>query len=156
MLTDDTVLGDQVTVVIVPASAETLDEANIYYINQDAFGNKEAILLNMGIKGTELAKGDYLVKLGGSNGVIKTAKFTVGDKITWQYGDVNGDKLTDTDDALEVIYYDLGLDSVFDDNAEWRLLAGDVNTDDLVDTDDALEIIYYDLGLDSVLDSLLN
>ena len=109
MLTDDTVLGDQVTVVIVPASAETLDEANIYYINQDAFGNKEAILVNMGIKGTELAKGDYLVKLGGSNGVIKTAKFTVGSQGELiQLGDVNLNGEVNALDLTPIVDHILG------------------------------------------------
>ena len=143
MLTDDTVLGDQVTVVIVPASAETLDEANIYYINQDAFGNKEAILVNMGIKGTELAKGDYLVKLGGSNGKIYTATFTVGEDGKYKLGDVNEDDSIDSSDASLVLQSYVNLIQLTDT----QKLAADVNKDSDIDSSDASLILQHYVGL---------
>ncbi len=143
MLTDDTVLGDQVTVVIVPASAETLDEANIYYINQDAFGNKEAILVNMGIKGTELAKGDYLVKLGGSNGVIKTAKFTVGSQGELiQLGDVTLDGVVNVGDINPVIQHILEAEIL----TGKTFVAGDTTQDKVINVGDINPIIQHILG----------
>ena len=143
MLTDDTVLGDQVTVVIVPASAETLDEANIYYINQDAFGNKEAILVNMGIKGKELAKGDYLVKLGGSNGVIKTAKFTVGSQGELiQLGDVTLDGAVDVGDINPIIQHILGAEVL----TGKQFKAADTTKDNAIDVGDINPVIQHILG----------
>ena len=143
VLTDDTVLGDQVTVVIVPASAETLDEANIYYINQDAFGNKEAILVNMGIKGKELAKGDYLVKLGGSNGVIKTAKFTVGSQGELiQLGDVTLDGAVDVGDINPIIQHILGAEVL----TGKQFKAADTTKDNAIDVGDINPVIQHILG----------
>lgn len=62
-------------------------------------------------------------------------------------GDVNGDGLIDTDDALEVLKYALGMDVVHGFIEE----AAYVTDDDVIDTDDALEILKYALGMDSVL-----
>ena len=43
-------MGDQVTVVVVPAGSTEITDANIYYINQDANGNATEMLTNMGTK----------------------------------------------------------------------------------------------------------
>lgn len=62
-------------------------------------------------------------------------------------GDVNGDELIDTDDALEVLKYALGMDVVPEFNEE----AAYVTDDDVIDTDDALEILKYALGMSSMI-----
>ena len=154
----------QMTILIIPESIYTsnaeIKDTDIYYIDQTAAG--AGIFQNVGILGgTNLKEGtSYIVKIGGENiaesGII-VEKFTVsksGTKITRLYGDVNGDELVDTDDAIEIICYEIGLDSAFDDGASWRETAGDVNMDEFVDTDDAIEIICYEIGLDSVFDTM--
>ena len=156
----------QMTILIIPESIYTgnaeIKDSDIYYIDQTAAG--AGIFQNVGILGgTTLKEGtSYIVKIGGENiaesGII-VEKFTVaktatGTEITRLYGDVNGDEFVDTDDAIEIICYEIGLDSAFDDGASWRETAGDVNMDEFVDTDDAIEIICYEIGLDSVFDTM--
>ena len=159
----------QMTILIIPESiytsnAEIKDE-DIYYIDQTAApASGSKIFQSVGILGGTTLKENtsYIVKIGGENiaesGII-VEKFTVaktatGTKITRLYGDVNGDEFVDTDDAIEIICYEIGLDSAFDDGASWRETAGDVNMDEFVDTDDAIEIICYEIGLDSVFDTM--
>lgn len=160
----------QMTILIIPESiytsnAEIKDE-DIYYIDQaaaPASGSK--IFQSVGILGgTTLKEGtSYIVKIGGENiaesGII-VEKFTVAKTATetHQWGDVNDDGETNSDDAMEILYYDNFMDSVFDDEAEWRFKYGDVTDQGSgsVDSDDAMEILYYDNFMDSVLDDLLN
>ena len=107
MLTDDNI-GDQITVVVVLAGTTDFSEGNIYYINQDALGNKTTLLTNMGLKdGIEKGK-EYEVRIGGSAGNIYTAKFTAGFGMVHYYGDINEDEVIDILDALDIIEYQAG------------------------------------------------
>jgi hypothetical protein len=160
--------SDQMTILIIPEAAylaETINDADILYIDQAA-ADTANIFKSVGILGgTTLADGTYYAKIGGENiaedGII-VEKFTVtttpsGDVEVHQWGDVNDDGETNSDDAMEIIFMDNFMDSIFDDEAEWRYIYGDVTDqgEGDVDSDDAMEIIFYDNFMDSVLDDLL-
>ena len=112
-----------------------------------------------------LKEGDYfMVRVGGENvketGIAEAVYQIVADKPvveTHQWGDVNDDGETNSDDAMEILFMDNFMDSIFDDEAEWRYIYGDVTDqgEGDVDSDDAMEILFYDNFMDSVLDDLL-
>jgi hypothetical protein len=154
------------TILIIPEAAYnagTINDADILYIDQAA-ANTEDIFANVGILGgTTLADGNYYVKIGGENiaedGII-VEKFNItttpegGQEITRLYGDVNADEWVDIFDAMEMLYLEGFMDSVFDDGAAWRETAGDVNFDGWVDIFDAMEILYLEGFMDSVFDTM--
>lgn len=151
----------QWTVVVIAADKAdaTLTAEDLYYINQGTSG--EAFWTNgMGTK-TELADGEYIVRIGGETITdpgqlieipLKVESSTTGK--TYTYGDVNNSGAIDLDDVMEVIYYYNFMSSVFDDGASWRITAGDVNKTGEVDLDDAMEIINYYNFMDSVFDDM--
>lgn len=118
--------SDQMTILIIPEAAYlagTINDADILYIDQAAADTKD-IFANVGILGgTKLADGTYYAKIGGENiaadGII-VEKFTVtttpegGQEITRLYGDVNADDFVDIFDAMEMLYLEGFMDSVFD------------------------------------------
>ncbi|MDR2533020.1 MAG: dockerin type I repeat-containing protein [Oscillospiraceae bacterium] len=68
-------------------------------------------------------------------------------------GDVNGDGVIDSLDALEILKYEVGLPSVLlTIGWELNMARADVNGDGVIDSLDALEILKYEVGLPSVLD----
>ena len=131
-------LGDQVTVVVVPAGATTISEANIYYINQDANGNATAMLTSMGTK-TLAADTDYEVWVGGSNGTIKKGTFstTVGEEV--QLGDVNFDDTIDGFDLTEVVNHITLLTELTEGTKKY--FVANVNGDDTIDGFDLTAIV---------------
>lgn len=70
-------------------------------------------------------------------------RITVVTELQYTLGDVNGDGLTDSLDAAQLLKYDAQLIS-FED---WQLLAGDVNGDGAADNLDAAQILKLDAGL---------
>jgi hypothetical protein len=157
--------SDQMTILIIPEAAylaETINDADILYIDQAA-ADTANIFKSVGILGgTTLADGNYYVKIGGENiaedGII-VEKFNITTKddvveITRLYGDVDASEEVDIDDAMEILYYYNFMESVFDDGAEWRLTAGDVDGSTEVDIDDAMEILYYYNFMESVFDTM--
>ena len=135
-------LGDQVTVVVVPAGATTISEANIYYINQDANGNATAMLTSMGTK-TLAADTDYEVWVGGSNGTIKKGFFTNKEDIpAYTLGDVDGVEGIDVNDATTVAKHVAGTITLVDN----LLLAADVDGVKGIDVNDATTIAKYVAG----------
>lgn len=101
----------QMTVLVVPKGAEVTDD-NIYYIDQDGELSGNALL-----KGTELADGTYVVKVGyykDGTFTIAEDEFTVGekpenpDKPTYTLGDVNSDEVIDSQDSLLILEYEVG------------------------------------------------
>jgi hypothetical protein len=153
--------ANQWTVIVIAADKAnaTLEAADLYYINQG--DNGEAFWTNgLGVK-TELAAGDYIVRIGGEDlSQVVEIPFTVGSTgYTHQYGDVDFSGDTDLDDAVEIINYALWEASVLDDDDPERMFVANVTkpslNDDDVDLDDAIEIINYALWEPSVLDDLL-
>ena len=60
-------------------------------------------------------------------------------------GDVNGDGLVDTDDAIHLLYHTLFGDGMYAVNQNC-----DFNNDGVVDTDDAIYLLYYTLFGDAM------
>lgn len=71
------------------------------------------------------------------------------DDAAGKMGDITDDEYVDTLDAIEVLKYAAGMDSVI--NEDNKSLA-DVNQDTFVDTLDAIELLKHAAGMDSVLD----
>ena len=167
---------NQWTVVLIDADKATANLAadDLYYINQGTNADDFWLTNGMGTKvdlatlvSAENTTKNFIIRIGGetisdSIGIIEipfTLKYGSSGEVTWTYGDVNGDGSVDLDDAMEILYYDAFMDSVFDDGEEWRISAGNVtfeSGDDVVDLDDAMEVLYYDAFMDSVLDHLLS
>jgi len=152
----------QMTVVVVPTTfGEASGAADIYYINQDEAGEAfDAILADMGVKAALGEENEWEVRVGGTNvEEVKTFAIAIDDggdvTMKYAYGDVNGDEMQDTSDALEILYYEAWMESLLDDEDPDRLKAADINKDEAYDTSDALEILYYEAWLPSLLDDLL-
>ena len=75
------------------------------------------------------------------NGIVysKTCEITVLSKVTLIRGDVNGDNLVTSDDAIQVLYYTL-LPEMYTVNQD-----SDFNGDGMVTSDDAIYLLYYTL-----------
>lgn len=155
--------GDQMTVIVIPEKAYTsnsIADADILYIDQEAAKADAAIFQGMGVKGGKLDPGTYYIKVGGTNiaadGIIVEKIVVAADGKVYHYGDVNGDNDITINDALEIAKYYNYAESVFDDEAAWRITAADVNEDKDVTINDALEIAKYYNYSESVFDNHLN
>lgn len=97
--------GDQVTVAVIAKDADPTDGANYYYINQDEFKAEGfSMLTDMGLKGSELAEGTYLVKIGYTDCTAPYVyEFTVGGAPKIVYGDVDGVAGVTATDAATVL-----------------------------------------------------
>lgn len=135
--------NDQLTVVIVPKAAESIDSGNIYYINQGAFGEEfAAILADMKVKdGFDEAK-DYEVRIGGTkvNGEYTVVRFDIaveegGDTVI-VYGDVNNDGSVTGTDAFITLVKSADAGYVVANEA-----AADVNGDKAITGTDAFMIL---------------
>jgi len=137
-------MGDQVTVVVVPAGATDITDANIYYINQDANSGAATMLTGMGTKALE-ADTDYEIWVGGSNGTIKKGAFTTkveDPEPTYTLGDVDGVTGININDATTVTKYVAGSYTLEGD----LLLAADVDGVKGVNINDATTITKYVAG----------
>jgi hypothetical protein len=100
--------NDQLTVVIVPKAAESINSGNIYYINQGAFGEEfAAILADMKVKDGYDETAEYEVRIGGTkvNGEYDVVRFDIAveeDEVII-YGDVNNTGVVDAGDATWVL-----------------------------------------------------
>ncbi len=138
----------QMTVLVVPKGADVTDE-NIYYIDQDGTLSGNALL-----KGTELADGTYVVKVGyykDGEFSIDEDEFVVGetpdqpdnpDQPTYTLGDVNDDGEIDSQDSLSILEYEVGNSDLTDT----QKLAADTNKDTEIDSQDSLLILEYEVG----------
>ncbi len=155
----------QMTILIIPESIYTnnaeIKDTDIYYIDQaaaPASGSK--IFQSVGILGGTTLKENtsYIVKIGGENiaesGII-VEKFTVKNgKPEYILGDVDNDGEPTSLDAVEILCYEAGDDSVFDgkDADDVIFLAADVDGDGDPTSLDAVEILCYEAGDPSMLD----
>ena len=142
--------GDQMTVIVIPASAyesATIADTDILYIDQDAAKADGAIFQGMGLKGgTTLPDGDYYIKVGGTNiaadGII-VEKITIASEPTYKLGDVNEDGDIRSNDSSLVLNHVVGLTELTGTPA----LAADVNKDGDIRSNDASQILNYVVGL---------
>ncbi len=165
--------GDQMTVIVIPESAYTsnsIADADILYIDQEAAKADSNIFQGMGVKGGKLDPGTYYIKVGGTNiaadGIIVEKIVVAADGKVYYYGNLIGDYADefsiDTDDAAEILKLMLGdTNNVFytaggfdkdgafvPDSWVWKAanLSGDFVDDFSIDTDDAAEILKLMLG----------
>lgn len=139
-------MGDQVTVVVVPAGSTEISDANIYYINQDANGNATVMLTDMGTKALA-ADTDYEVWVGGSNGTIKKGFFTTKeDAPAYTLGDINDDDVINISDVTAVLNAYLGNATL----TETQQLAADVApigaVDGVINISDVTAVLNVYLG----------
>ena len=140
--------GKQLTVVIVPTTVgeKSITSADIYYINQGAAGTEFAgIIEAMKVKdGADFATNTYEVRIGGALAndyyVYEITGKALEEII---YGDVNGDKVADGLDALDVLKFSVKLMSFTDA----QINAGEVTGDGVTDGLDALDILKYSVKL---------
>ena len=142
--------GDQMTVIVIPESAYTsnsIADADILYIDQEAAKADSNIFQGMGVKGgTTLPDGDYYIKVGGTNiaadGII-VEKITIASEPTYKLGDVNEDGDIRSNDSSLVLNHVVGLTELTGTPA----LAADVNKDGDIRSNDASQILNYVVGL---------
>ena len=166
--------GDQMTVIVIPESAYTsnsIADADILYIDQEAAKADSNIFQGMGVKGGKLDPGTYYIKVGGTNiaadGIIVEKIVVAADGKVYHYGNIVGDYNTyediNTDDAMEILNLAVGNDCVFfgyfDDNGNinsndwiWKAanLVGSFASYEDINTDDAMEILNLAVGNDCV------
>jgi len=141
-------MGDQVTVVVVPAKSTDISDGNIYYINQDANSAAATMLTDMGTKALA-ADTDYEVWVGGSNGTIKQGFFTTKeDAPEYPLGDANLSGGVDGADATVIMDYGVGLVELTDTAFKYA----DVTGNGSVDGADATDILDYGVGLPSYVE----
>ena len=165
--------GDQMTVIVIPESAYTsnsIADADILYIDQEAAKADSNIFQGMGVKGGKLDPGTYYIKVGGTNiaadGIIVEKIVVAADGKIYHYGNIVGDYVDESSidllDAMQIIYYAAGADEcVFYDYFDevgninsndwiWKAanLVGTFEDESSVDLLDAMQIIYYAAGAD--------
>ena len=133
----------QWTVVVIDVADQNanLTADKLYYINQGTSGDT-FWTSGMGTK-TELAAGDYIVRIGGET--IDTTdklieiplKVTSGDTPSFVWGDVDGIPGVDANDATTVLKHVALISQLTGDN----LKAADVDGIDGVDANDATTIL---------------
>lgn len=157
----DTSATGQMTVLVVPESCwdadlnkvGSIDKDSIYYIDQQANSDAATAWASLGVKGGELADGDYYVLVGGDNVASITAiKFTVGGGTVVAWCDVNRDESVNTADATQLLRYLATLDAwpeVYSSDEDEKLRVCDINKDESVNTADATQLLRYLATLDA-------
>jgi hypothetical protein len=152
--------GKQYTVIVIDADKadDTLEAADLYYINQG--DNGETFWTNgLGVK-EDLQAGEYIARIGGEDlAEVIEIPFTVGAAgTTYKYGDVNNDTAVSNSDALNIMFYGADMASCFDGytagDGSWIWIAADVNKDGTVSNSDALNIMFYGADMASSFDNM--
>lgn len=146
-------IADEIASATIPAPSN----ANITYINQDAFATIKAddaytiaFALGANVKGD----GTYKVMVGGT-GVATAAVgyFEIGeDAPTYKIGDANGDGVISITDAAHIANYLLGAAAIDGKyvaevtSVTGGLVVGDANSDGAISITDAAHVANYLLG----------
>jgi hypothetical protein len=98
------------------------------------------------IGNSEIDGATLYLKMGGKNvsEMVTTTVIFEEPALSILYGDVTGDGEVDIGDAIKVLRYDAGLDTLDGD----QFIAGEVTGDGEVDIGDAIKILRYDAGLE--------
>ncbi len=104
--------------------------------------------------------GEYALRVSGKKCRTRDYRIKVNDipinidVEIFLYGDVHSDGFVDAKDATQILRYEAGLPSVFDNNDEYlKEVANVVSTDEL-SAKDATQILRYEAGMKSVFDTL--
>ena len=129
--------GTQYVVFALSGEKAVPTKSNIAYIDQDAASNGT---ISFNLYPGSLSSGTYNVYLaaGGGNGLEKVAAFSYYQAYT--LGDVDGNKVVNTLDALQVLQYSAG---TIDLNSTQILAADVASPKGTVNTLDALQILQY-------------
>lgn len=129
--------GTQYVVFALSGDKAVPTKSNIAYIDQDAASNGT---ISFNLYPGSLSSGTYNVYLaaGGGNGLEKVAAFSYYQAYT--LGDVDGNKVVNTLDALQVLQYSAG---TIDLNSTQILAADVASPKETVNTLDALQILQY-------------
>lgn len=129
--------GTQYVVFALGGEKAVPTKSNIAYIDQDAASNGT---ISFNLYPGSLSSGTYNVYLaaGGGNGLEKVAAFSYYQAYT--LGDVDGNKVVNTLDALQVLQYSAG---TIDLNSTQILAADVASPKGTVNTLDALQILQY-------------
>lgn len=107
--------------------------------------DKNAVITGCGEKTLNHGENRFSITVKATSGALRTYSLTVvreGEEQDFVLGDVNGDGLIDTVDALMILQYAAGNGTL----DKTSLLAADVNKDGVADVVDALQILQYTAG----------
>ena len=132
--------GEQTLVLLLAGESSVPTAENLQYIDQQASDGS----ISFTLKPKELTAGtSYSVYLSTtSKAVIKVASFQYGEKPTYTLGDVNGDGIINSADAILVLRYAVELGDLTDT----QKLAANVNKDAVINSADAILILRYAVG----------
>lgn len=132
--------GEQTLVLLLAGESSVPTADNLQYIDQQASNGS----ISFTLKPKELTAGtSYSVYLSTtSKAVTKVASFQYGEKPAYMLGDVNGDGIINSADAILVLRYAVELGDLTDT----QKLAANVNKDAVINSADAILILRYAVG----------
>lgn len=132
--------GEQTLVLLLAGESKVPTAENLQYIDQQASDSS----ISFTLKPKELIAGtSYSVYLSTTNkAVTKVASFQYGEKPAYTLGDVNGDGIINSADAILVLRYAVELGDLTDT----QKLAANVNKDAVINSADAILILRYAVG----------
>ena len=132
--------GEQTLVLLLVGDSRVPTAENLQYIDQQASNGS----ISFTLKPKELTAGtSYSVYLSTtSKAVTKVASFQYGEKPAYTLGDVNGDEIINSADAILVLRYAVELGDLTDT----QKLAANVNKDAVINSADAILILRYAVG----------
>lgn len=132
--------GEQTLVLLLAGESRVPTAENLQYIDQQASNGS----ISFTLKPKELTAGtSYSVYLSTtSKAVTKVASFQYGEKPAYTLGDVNGDEIINSADAILVLRYAVELGDLTDT----QKLAANVNKDAVINSADAILILRYAVG----------
>ena len=132
--------GEQTLVLLLVGDSRVPTAENLQYLDQQASDGS----ISFTLKPKELTAGmSYSVYLSTtSKAVTRVASFQYGEKPAYTLGDVNGDGIINSADAILVLRYAVELGDLTDT----QKLAANVNKDAVINSADAILILRYAVG----------
>ena len=132
--------GEQTLALLLVGDSRVPTAENLQYIDQQASDGS----ISFTLKPKELTAGtsDSVYLSTTSKAVTKVASFQYGEKPAYTLGDVNGDGIINSADAILVLRYAVELGDLTDT----QKLAANVNKDAVINSADAILILRYAVG----------